>query len=77
MYIKTNDGKLWNVSDNTDLVHKLKNESRTRTKTVEEYMKLCSRWSFIYNKAIIRHDSIDNFVNDLLKYDILQKWSVV
>lgn len=77
MYIKTLDNKLWKVSDHTDIVNKLKDNSRTQTKSIEDYMKLCSRWSFIYSKANVRHNNVDNFVEDLIKYKLLQKWSVV
>ena len=77
MYYRSVDGKLFSASSNKELVSELKDASRTKTKTTNDYMKAVSRWCNIYNKAIIRYDNIDNFITDLLAYKILQTWSVL
>ena len=77
MYYRFVDGKTFHAEDNFDLVVQMRNDSRTVTKSIHDFMMCASRWCSIYNKAKIRYDNVDNFVEDLVGFNICRRLEVV
>ena len=72
MYYRFVDGKTFHAEDSFDLVVQMRNDSRTVTKSIHDFM-MCA----IYNKAKIRYDNVDNFVEDLVGFNICRRLEVV
>ncbi|WP_338761786.1 hypothetical protein WAF17_16200 [Bernardetia sp. ABR2-2B] len=69
---KTQDEQVIKSLSNLEIVEQLKNEGRfTRQESIEKYMKGFAERLKEYEGIEIRFDSVDNFVEDLIKNNYL------
>lgn len=72
MYI-TNDGKHFWFTSEKELVEKLQADSFTPTVTIQEFMTEVSIRAFVQTGAMVRINSVEKFVADLVAAGLLVK----
>ncbi|WP_338813176.1 hypothetical protein V9L05_17720 [Bernardetia sp. Wsw4-3y2] len=73
---KTSDEQIIKASSNLEIVNQLKNGGRfTADETPKQYIKGFAQRFKEYEGTQIRFDSVDNFVEDLLKIEYLTEIS--
>lgn len=69
---QTQDGAFFDAANPQELVEQLRFDSRTESEDVADFMEQTARRCKMYNRAVIRTSSCEDFVADLMAADYVK-----